>query len=59
MAGAVTVKELISFLEENFDPDLRVVVEGQRIDLSYIKVESRGRLELKAGRDKSENTLLD
>lgn len=58
MAGSVTVKELVSYLEKNFDPNLRVLVEGEAIDLSYIKVVDRNQLELRAGRDESRNTLL-
>lgn len=59
MAGPTTVKDLISYLEENFDPDLRVKVGGKKLHLEDIRVEARGHLQLKGGQDESRNTHLD
>jgi len=58
MAGATTVKDLVDYLEENFDPDLKVKVGGANIDLSHIRVVHRQSVEL-AGVDPSRNKDLD
>jgi len=48
MAGATTVKDLVNYLNENVDPDLKVKIDGVNIDLSHIKVVHRGSVELGA-----------